>query len=243
MRRRTGCARAHAASHGRPDRVNRTALNSWRRAIVGGAAAALLAASCPVSRAATVDVVALPAPRQTGGMPLMDALHARQSIREFSDRSLPPQMLSDLLWAAFGINRPAIDHRTAPSTMNMQEIDVYLARADGFFLYAPKSHELRRMAGDDVRPQTGGKPELQAAAVVLIFVADLSRMTKAKPADRDFYAAIDTGFISQNVYLFAASAGLATVVHELDRAPLVRAMSLRPDQRITIVQSVGYPKR
>lgn len=172
----------------------------------------------------------------------MAVLKERQSIREFHPRPLPLPVLSDLLWAACGINRPAIEHRTAPSTMNMQEIDLYVARADGLFLYEAKAHQLRPVWPGDLRRQTGGKPELQAAPVVLILVADHGRMTKAKPPVRDFYAAIDTGFISQNVYLYCASAGLATVVHELDRAPLTQAMKLRPEQRIIIAQSVGYPK-
>lgn len=196
----------------------------------------------PASRAADVVPIALPAPNQSGGKPLMTALKERQSIREFSPRALAPDVLSDLLWAAFGINRPANDHRTAPSTMNMQEIDLYVARADGLFLYEPKPHQLRPILPADLRPKTGGKPELQAAPVILIFVADQARMAKAKPQDRDFYAAIDAGFISQNAYLFCASAGLGTVVHELDRPKLAAAMQLRPEQRIVITQSVGYPK-
>jgi nitroreductase len=186
--------------------------------------------------------ISLPAPDQSGGRSLMAVLKERQSIREFNPRPLPLQVLSDLLWAAWGINRPAIDHRTAPSTMNMQEIDLYVARADGLFLYEAKAHELRPVLSGDLRKQTGGKRELQEAPAVLIMVADHSRMSKAKPQDRDFYAAIDTGFISQNVYLYCASARLATVVHELERAPLSRAMKLRPEQRIVIAQSVGYPK-
>lgn len=199
-------------------------------------------AGLAMSGAAESQVIPLPPPNQTGGMPLMAALKERQSIREFSPRTLPAQALSELLWASFGINRPANDHRTAPSTMNMQEIDLYVALANGLYVYDAKLHQLRGIAAADVRAKTGGKPELQAAPAILILVADISRMTKAKPADRDFYAAIDAGFISQNAYLYCASAGLATVVHELDRAPLARAMDLRPEQRIIIAQSVGYPR-
>jgi nitroreductase len=147
-----------------------------------------------------------------------------------------------LLWAGFGINRPENDHRTAPSTMNMQEIDVYVATAEGLHFYDAKPHQLKPVRAGDLRAKTGGQVALQEAPTVLILVADFSRMTKAKPADRDFYAAIDAGFISQNVYLYCASAGLATVVHELDRPPLAQAMQLRPEQRILIAQSVGYSK-
>ncbi len=185
--------------------------------------------------------ILLPAPHHSGGKPLLTALNERQSVREFSPRPVPPAVLSDLLWAGFGINRPEIDHRTAPSTMNMQEMDLYVATADGLYLYTAKPHELRPVLAGDLRGKTGGKVELQAAPVILILVADQDRMAKAKPADRDFYGAIDAGFIVQNVYLYCASAGLATVVHELNRPPLAAAMKLRPEQRIIIAQSIGYP--
>ena len=192
--------------------------------------------------AAELPAIPLPAPNQSGGKPLMTALKERQSIREFSPKPLPLQVLSDLLWAGFGINRPADDHRTAPSTMNMQEIDLYVARADGLYLYEAKPHQLQPVLTGDIRAKTGGKAELQQAPVILILVADRGRMEKAKPPDRDFYAAIDAGFIVQNAYLYCASAGLATVVHELERPPLAQAMQLRPDQKIVITQSIGYPK-
>lgn len=195
-----------------------------------------------MARAAEPAPIELPAPNTTGGMPLMVALQQRQSIREFSPRPLPLQALSELLWAGFGINRPENDHRTAPSTMNLQEIDLYVVLGDGAYRYDAKPHRLLPVAAGDLRAKTGGKAELQAAPVILILVADFSRMEKAKPKDRDFYAAIDAGFISQNAYLYCASAGLATVVHELDRAPLARAMNLRPEQKIIIAQSVGYSK-
>jgi nitroreductase len=193
--------------------------------------------------AAELPVIALPTPDQTGGKPVMAALKERQSIREFSMLPLTPQVLSDLLWAGFGVNRPDIDHRTAPSTMNMQEIELYVATAEGLCLYDAKPHQLKPVMNGDLRAKTGGQVALQEAPAVLILVADFSRMTKAKPQDREFYAAIDAGFISQNVYLYCASAGLGTVVHELDRLPLAQAMKLRPEQHIIIAQSVGWPKK
>jgi nitroreductase len=172
----------------------------------------------------------------------MAALKKRQSHKEFSPRPLTAQALSDVLWAGFGINRPETGHRTAPSAMNLQELDLYVAMADGLYLYEAKPHQVRRVLTGDLRAKTGGQPALQQAPVVLIVVADFSRMEKAKPADRDFYAAIDAGFISENVYLCCASVGLGTVVHELSRPPLAAAMQLRAEQRIIIAQSIGYPK-
>jgi len=204
--------------------------------------AVLLAMGTAAGLAGDLTTIHLPTPDQSGGKPLMAALKTRQSTREFSSQALPGQMLSDLLWAGFGINRPENEHRTAPSTMNMQEIDIYVATADGLYRYAALPHELRPVVSGDLRAQTTGQAALQAAPVALIFVADYGRMTKAKPAERDFYAAIDTGFIVQNIYLYCASAGLAAVVHELDRAKLVATMKLAPDQKIIIAQAVGFPK-
>lgn len=192
--------------------------------------------------AADSQVIPLPKPRMAGGKPLLQALKDRQSGREFKADPLPKQVLSDLLWAAFGINRPENDHRTAPSAMNSQEIDLYVATGEGLFLYDAKPHALKQVLSEDIRAKTTGQASLKEAPLALILVGDLPRLTKAKPDDREFYAAIDTGFISQNIYLFCASEGLATVVHDLDRRSLAQAMKLRPEQKITIAQSVGYPK-
>ena len=174
----------------------------------------------------------------------MQALAERQSGREFSQKALDLQQLSDLLWAAFGINRPAIDHRTAPSAMNSQEIDIYVVLADGVFLYNAKENRLDPIAEGDMRAKTGGQDFVKVAPVALVFVADLARLVKAKTESKEPYAWADTGSISQNVYLWCASAGLATVVHELgERQPLVDAWKLRPEQRITLAQAVGYPAK
>lgn len=191
---------------------------------------------------AELPVITLPAPDLKGGRPLMTVLKERQSIREFAPKAVPLQALSELCWAAFGLNRPEISHRTVPSAMNMQELDLYVALPEALYLYEAKAHVLQPVLAGDLRPLTGGKVELQRAPVILILVADQRRMEKAKPQDRDFYAAIDAGFIVQNAYLYCGSAGMATVVHELTRPPLAAAMQLRPEQRIIIAQSVGYPK-
>lgn len=179
----------------------------------------------------------------SGGMPLMSALKQRQSQREFRPDPIDSQLLSDLLWAAFGINRPTNDHRTAPSAQNTQDIDIYVAKADGVFVYEAKSHALRKVADRDLRGQTTGQEALKNAAVQLVFVSDFARMPKVPGELRDLYAGVDAGAIVQNVYLFAASEGLACVVHELDRAPLAKELNLRPEQRIVVAQAVGWPKK
>jgi len=195
------------------------------------------------AQAQELKPIALPRPQTDGGRPLMQALKDRKTTREFSRELLSPQALSNLLWAGFGINRPENAHRTAPSAMNSQEVDLYVAMAEGLYLYVAKAHQLQPVLAKDIRAQTGSQPFVKEAPVSLIFIADLARMTKAKPAEREFYAGIDTGFISQNVYLYCASEGLATVVHVVDRAALAKVMRLRPQQKVILAQAVGHPKQ
>ncbi len=179
---------------------------------------------------------------QIAGNPLMEVLAKRSSSREFGSEALPENILSNMLWAAAGINRPDSGRRTAPTAMNKQEIDVYVATESGIYLYEAKSHSLKMIAAGDLRALAGKQDYVKEAAVNLIYVADLSRMSSSP--DRELYAAADTGFISENVYLYCASTGLATVVRAyIDKPALAKAMKLRADQKIILAQSVGYPKR
>ena len=191
---------------------------------------------------AAEETMALAKPNMSGGKPLMQTLKERQSIRDFKPGSLSTQQMSDLLWAAFGMNRPEIDHRTAPSAQNTQDIDIYVATAEGVFLFQAKPHALKKVSDRDMRTLTSGQPFGKIAPVQLIYVSDYARMPKVKPELRDLYAGVDTGCIVQNVYLYCASEGLASVVHELDREPLAKAMNLRSDQHIVVAQAVGFPK-
>jgi len=187
-------------------------------------------------------VLKLPPPQTPRNTSLVDALQARKSSREFSEKSLPPSLISSLLWTAFGVNRPDSGKRTAPSTHNWQEIDVYAALPDAMYHYDAVAHALRQTVPGDLRRLTGVQDFVERAPLNLVYVANLSRMTDASAEDRTFYLAADAGFIAQNVYLFCASEGLATVVRGLiDRRALAAAMSLRPDQRIVLAQTVGYP--
>ena len=184
---------------------------------------------------------ALPTPQLEKVGPLMAALQARRTCRSFSDRPLPRQELANLLWAAFGVNRSRSGKRTAPSARNWQEIDIYIASASGLFRHDAIGHRLEPIRNKDLRALTGRQSFAADAPVTLIYVADLKKMTGA-PQDRlDFYIGADTGFIAQNVYLYCAAAGLATGVRaDIDRQALAKAMGLRPEQRITLAQSVGY---
>jgi len=190
-----------------------------------------------------IKPIKLLAVQMEGGKPLMQALKDRKTMREFSSKELPLQVLSDMLWAACGINRPDSGHRTAPSAMNMQEIDIYVAKADGLYLFDAKENMLIPVLTEDIRALTGKQPFVKDAPINLIYVADLSKMSRLSAGDIDFYAATDTGFISENVYLFCASAGLATVVRgSTDKPVLAKAMKLRDNQKIILTQTVGYPK-
>jgi len=197
-----------------------------------------------VTVAKKLKPIQLVKPQTEGGMPLMQALQARSSSRSFSAEQLPPQVFSNLLWAAFGINRPESGKRTAPSASNRQEIDVYVATADGLYLYDAQAHALKPVLAQDIRAATGYQYFAGEVPLNLIFVADFSRMVMMTDDEKAFYSTAATGSISQNVYLYCASEGLATIVRGLvDRAALAKVMKLRPDQHITFTQSVGYPKK
>jgi len=189
------------------------------------------------------DAIKLPPPQTSGGMPLMQALQTRHSTREFSTRPLPPQVLSDLLWAAQGVNRPATGKRTAPSARDWREIEVYVTTADGVFVYEPNAHALRQVLDRDVRALTGRQDFPAVAPLNLVYVADTRRMVDADEQQKVFYSAADTGFIAQNVYLFCASAGLGVVVRgAVDKEALAMALGLGAHQRVILAQTVGYPK-
>jgi len=207
------------------------------------ALALVFCATAPVAAEAAKSIQ-LPAPQMTGGKPLMEALKARCTTREYSSEALPPQELSNLLWAACGINRPEKGLRTAPTAMNRQEIDVYVALADGLYLYDAKVNTLNLVLAQDIREATGKQPFVKDAPVNLVFVADYARMGEGPKEMHDFYSAMDTGYISENVYLYCASAGLVTVARGwVDKEALAKAMNLGPDQKVMLAQTVGYPKK
>ncbi len=185
--------------------------------------------------------VQLPKPQTDGGKPLMQALKERKSSRAFTAQKLPEQVLSNLLWAAWGTNRPD-GKRTAPSAMNKQEIDVYVVVAEGAYVYDAKAHALNPVAAGDLRAQTGAQPFVKDAPLNLVYVADTAKMTGGSEQDKVVWYGAAAGFISQNAYLYCASEGLATVVRGMvDRTALAGSLSLRPEQKIVLSQTVGYP--
>jgi nitroreductase len=213
-----------------------------RQASAGLLASAALAAAPGAAGAQELKPIELPTPRGGGGMPLTAALKLRRSTREYSDRPLPAQVLSDLLWSAFGVNRPSGD-RTAPYWRHVMVMDIYMATAAGVLRYEPKAHALSPYLKADIRVQTGQQDFVATAPLNLIYVAHGERMTDLSPEDRRLYASVDAGFIGQNVYLFCASEGLATVFRgAVDTAKLGRTLDLPEGQFVTFAQTVGYPR-
>lgn len=185
----------------------------------------------------------LPAPEREGGEPLLRALSRRHSSREFQSKKLPIQVLSNLLWSAFGINRPKSGDRTAPSALNAQEIDLYVALSEGVYLYAAKPHRLELIAPIDARRISGYQDFVDHAPLDIIYVADTTHTLARIEGERALqYAAISAGAITQNVYLYCASAGLATVARGLfDRKALGEALGLSDHEEVLLTQTVGYP--
>ena len=223
--------------------MNDKSLSAAILSVVEGLLVVLLI--CPaLAFAQDPNSFSLPRPQMEGGKPLMQALKERKTSREFSSENLSRQTLSNLLWAANGINRPDSKKHTAPTAMNCQEIDIYVATADGLYIYDANAHALNLVLKQDIRSATGRQPFVKDAPVNLVYVADYSKMSRASDEDKVFYSATDTGFISQNVYLFCASEGLATVVRGyVDRPALAKVMKLRDNQKIILAQTVGVPKK
>jgi SagB-type dehydrogenase family enzyme len=196
-----------------------------------------------VAPTGVAESIALPAPRTEGGKPLMQVLNARHSTREFSTEKLSPQTLSNLLWAAFGVNRTD-GKRTAPSAVNWQEMDIYVTLPEGAYLYDAKAHRLNLVAPEDLRAATGSQPFVGTAALNLVYVADMAKASKTSPENQAIWVPADAGFIAENVYLFCASEGLNVVVRGMvPRDTLAKALKLRPEQKIMLAQTVGYPKK
>ena len=185
--------------------------------------------------------IQLPEPQRSGGMPLLDALNNRQTTREFSEKEIDLQTLSNMLWAGWGFNRET-GKRTAPSSQNLQEIDIYVVKADGFYLYNAKNQSLMKLGSDDLRCTTGSQDFVCNAPLNLVFVADLDRTT-AKSFDEEPTASYaNTGFIAQNIYLYCASRGLGAVVRGSFPNELGIKLNLREHQRIILAQTIGWPK-
>jgi SagB-type dehydrogenase family enzyme len=192
-------------------------------------------------KAQVIETKPLPPAQTTGGMPLMEALQLRKSQRSFSSKELTPQQLSNLLWAAYGTNRPD-GFRTVPAAKNWFEYDIYVLKSDGWFLYEASKHTLLKMWNEDLRLYGGTQDFVKAAPVILVYVADFDRMTGATDDQKKFFSAVDLGYISQNVYLWCASEGLATIIlGQVDKPKVHEVLKLKPAQQVMLSQPVAYP--
>jgi Nitroreductase family len=208
--------------------------------------------------ARTLEPIRLMRPALKGGKPLASALRLRRTEREFSNRPLPPQLLSDLLWAACGINRRkgpfGAFGRTAASASNSQEVDVYVLREEGAYLYDPVRHALAPVVAGDLRRLALGARQGDAGAdapVRLVFVADIDKLEHTSgyeepglhdPEVQRSYYYVDAGLIAGNVYLFAASRGLAAWFHNCDRGALSSRLGLGDRLRPLFAQTVGFSR-
>ncbi len=185
--------------------------------------------------------IRLPPPETSGGMPLMQALANRTSTKEFTDRAIPPGQISNLLWGAFGINRPESGKRTAASAGNCQDIDVYVVLEKAVYVYQANEHSLIPVVNRDVRSLSATQEYAIVAPINLVYVSDYGKMPEQFKNKKPIYAAFHAGLISQNVYLYCASAGLGAVVRDsVDRPGLREALNLREHQAIVMAQSVGH---
>lgn len=190
-----------------------------------------------------IKPVKLPEPKLDASKSLVQALKDRKTQREYSSGNLPPQVLSNLLWAAWGISRPD-GKRTAPSALNRQEIEIYVTTAEGAYRYDPKGNELIGVVSGDLRMLTGTQSYFKDAAINLVYVADFSKHGDTPEPTKMLLSAYNTGFVAENVYLYCAAEGLATVFRlSVDKEKLGAALKLQPNQMIMGAQTVGLPKK
>jgi len=186
--------------------------------------------------------IALPAPNMAAGLPLMGELWERKSTREFDSRELTRTQLSELLWAADGVNRSDSGGRTAPSPHALNEIDVYVALPTGVYRYDPLRHELALKRAVDARNLTGYQDFVGTAPLDLVYVVNYEKLASLPRQLQETFAAVTAGAIAQNVYLYCASCGLGTVLRGwLNHHLLAEALSLNEDEKPLLAQTVGYP--
>ena len=209
-----------------------------------------------VSQAQELEPITFPKPEKEGGKSVLASLRDRRTIRDIAPDPLPPQTLSNLLWAAFGVNRSEMGlmgkaGRTAASASNSQEIDLYVALPQGVYLYEAVPHRLAPIAAGDFRARSNRRAAV-TAPVNIFYVVDLTRYVVGKgqpdphiadPEIQKSYYYVATGLIAANVYLFAASHGLAAWFHNCDRENTVKEFRLRPEQHVLFAQTVGFPKK
>jgi SagB-type dehydrogenase family enzyme len=197
-----------------------------------------------IMNAQDLKTIKLPAPVLKNDKLFMQTVKERKSSREFSEKELSLQDLSNLLWCANGVNRPESGKRTSPSAMNKQDVDIYVVLKEGAYLYEAKKHELIPVVSGDYCKNTGMQPYVGIAPLNLVYVSDISKFDFVKEReDQVMTAAIDAGHCSQNVYLYGAAANLAVVTRtSIDKTKMAEILKLRPQQLVIMAQTIGYPK-
>ena len=189
------------------------------------------------------ETISLPKPKTEGGKPLMEALKNRQSARTFQNKELALQDISNILWAAYGINRENPNKRTVPSARNKQEFDIYLSLSKGLYLWNSIEKTLALVKKGDFRNEIGMQDYVGTAPLILIYVADFDKMDGMDDDRRNFYSANDCGYICQNVYLYAASENLSTVViGSVKKEKVFELLNLKQSQHVILAQPIGYPE-
>lgn len=190
------------------------------------------------------QVKLLPPPELDENATLAQSLRERRSSRDFSAVELPLPILSGLLWAAYGVNRRDGGGRTAPSALNAQEIDIYVALPEAVYLYDCKEHQLRRIADQDIRRVTGYQDFVDDAPLNLIYVADYAHVSAVSTHQKAIFSAASVGAIAQNVYLYCAAMGLCTVVRGwFEHKDIEAVLKLGSHEHVLLCQTVGYPPR
>jgi SagB-type dehydrogenase family enzyme len=194
------------------------------------------------SMAQDLKEIKLPAPVMSGGMPLMQALKERKTQRSFSPEMPEWQTVSNLLWAAYGINRPESGKRTVPSARNFQEMTLYVALKEGVYKWDAVTNVLTPVVSGDHRAEFGRQDFVETAPLIIAIVADYSKYNDMTAEQKEFYAGIDAGYISQNIYLFCASEKMATVVlGSVNKPEVGKLLKLGDKEKVTVCQPVGYP--
>lgn len=207
---------------------------------------------------ANFQEIELPKPKFRKAKTVTEALKNRKTTREIGEKKLSIQELSNLLWAANGVNRKigpfGLPGRTAASASNSQEIDIYVALTEGIYLYDAIRHRLLPKVSSDFRKLAIGKSQadlIKNAPVQLIYVADIHKLTHTagfqEPGLQDSevqksYYFVDTGLVAGNVYLYSASQSLAVWFHNCNKEELIKILKLRSDQRVLFGQTIGYSK-
>ena len=196
-----------------------------------------------LSIAQELQAIKLLPPQIDKGKTLMKALEGRCTTREYSDRAMSLQDISNVLWAANGINRVKEMKHTSPTAVNWQEIDVYAILGKGIYFYNPHDSTLYPVVKGDLRALAGTQDYMKTAPLNLIYVADYTKMKNAEEAKKESYASADAAFIAENVYLFCAAFDMGCVVRaSVEREILAATMKLRPEQKIVFGQTVGFLK-